>query len=107
MEFEFMTGAMFFALVNLLIALMVGYMFFVTVESLVRKDRKVPKWTQVGLIVVGIFGLFFNSVAQPKQSIQTPPNHALEQYHQTKDYEWVVPEERTENLEGFTPLKQE
>lgn len=112
---DIMTGAMFFALVNLATFMLVLFIFykiavkvyvFVSDES--NEKHMDIKKEVFGLGVLILFFTFFGSLTQPKVNIETLPNRDLMEY-QHADEEVVIetPAPRTETIQGFEPLKKE
>ena len=113
MSIEFMFGATAFALINLAIFIMFGYLFF----RAIRKIYDYPELTfretlgaikfEVGLLaLLCLFPIFFGSVALPKMSIDTMPDRDLIEYQEnTEEVIIVTPPPRSEKLDGFKPLK--
>jgi len=114
---EFMTGAMFFALVKLITLLVVLYIVYRIVKKIyvfLEDDSYVKTLNIKGEIItlggIILFFTFFGSLTQPKVSIETLPNRDLIEYQQTDEDKDVVietPAPRTETLQGFEPLKED
>lgn len=111
---EFMAGATLFALINLTIFLVVAFVLYRIAKKLYKfaNDDSPEKTVSIkkeifalGLMILA--SVFFGSLAQPKISIDTPPNRDLIEY-QENNREVVIEEvaPRTETLEGFDPLKK-
>lgn len=111
MKLEFMEGAAIFGLVNALLALLIVYFVYKILtkifHNIVEPDN--PKNIAVEAFFGGaimIYLLFFSSAAQPKLTINVPPNRALIEYQNTtSEQEIVTPPARTKTLEGFESLK--
>lgn len=119
---EFMTGAASFATLNFLVFLLViasglfiGYKLIgVTVSGTMDHYEETGKIKIVGkryivfAILFGSFLFFLSSNIQPKVAIQTPVNRELMEYQEKNEpVVIVIPEPRTQNLDGFSPLKEE
>ena len=112
---EFMTGAMFFAFVNLLIAFVFGYFLYRISQKIWifsnSSDEDATLKIKKEIFFIGgiiLYFIFFGSLTQPKLEINTLPNRDLIEYQEQQEEVIInTPPPRTENLEGFTPLKKE
>jgi hypothetical protein len=118
---EFMTGAASFAALNflmfllvLVVGLFIVYQFLtVTWVSTINHYEKTGKFKIIGkryIIFLILFAgslLFFGSNVQPKVAIKTPVNRELMEYQEKNEPVVIVtPKPRTQNLNGFSPLKE-
>ena len=110
MGLEFMTGAAMFALLNLITFLTCLYLLVRGVKKIQGQSEDAKPFKMPAeffyLAVFCVMAIFFNSVAQPKLSIDPVQNRALIEY-QENDKEVVIetPPPRTEELQGFESLK--
>lgn len=120
-DIQFMNGAAFFAALNFLVFLLMlgigGFISFqlsmVTIIRTLKQYRETGKIKIIGKRYIVLFILFvgflffFNSNVQPKVAIQTPVNRELMEYQEKNEpVVIVIPEPRTQNLDGFSSLKE-
>ena len=101
---DFMAGATMFALVKFILALIFVLLAISIYDDIKKNKLPYLKGMAAGMMIIY---MVFGSAAQPKVSISTPRNSALEEYMSTQPDEIVTPEKRIEYLDGFTPLKKE
>lgn len=119
MGIEFMTGATVFALINLLLALGLGYVMSLLIrkiwifttssdEDIINENITLNIRKEVVLIVgIASYLIFFGSIAQPKLTIDPVQNRELIEYQDNSEEVLIeTPPPRTERMEGFTPLKE-
>lgn len=112
---DVMTGAMFFALVNLATFVIVLFIFYriarkiyVFVNDDSHEKKMNIKKEVFGLGFLILFFTFFGSLTQPKVSIDTPPNREVIEYQENKEEVIInTPAPRTQELDGFESLKKD
>lgn len=112
---EFMTGAMLLSAIKMAVSLVFIYMMYRVGKKVYEFiiDEENEKTVNVKWEMMYIFGfimltIFMGSAAQPKLTIETPPNRDLIEYQSdSKEIVIETPVPRTEKLEGFSPLKQD
>jgi hypothetical protein len=111
---EFMTGAMLlsalkmvFTLVFIWVLYRVGRKFYVFATDTSHEKTINLKWELAYIFGVVIISIFMGPAAQPKLTLEVPPNRELIEYQSGEDVVIETPEPRTEKLEGFTPLKKD
>lgn len=112
-EFQVMTGAFAFAFFKLsvsfaliFIVAYLGYSLYyrykIDKENFVSKNKFPIGF--LAFVIVMSFVFLTNSTIQPKRAIDLPINREQVEYDSGKDIEIVTPQERTQRLDGFTPL---
>lgn len=108
-----MTGATVLALINFIVFVVALYIFVRGCMKMYSQWEEHKSFNDVQIptsffyiIIVGVASSFFNSVAQPKLSLDPVANRNLIEY-QNQDSDVVIetPPPRTENLKGFESLK--
>lgn len=111
---EFMTGAMLLSSLKMALALIfiwvlyrAGRKFYAFIVD--ESDEKTLnlKWELTYIFGVVMVSIFMGSAAQPKLTLEVPPNRELLEYQSGAEVVIETPEPRTEKLEGFTPLKKD
>lgn len=108
---EFMSGAVLLSTLHVTLVLVVLYVLFRIGQKVYRnlqEDQSLNiKWELAFMAVFLIFTLLVGGAGQPKIAIDVPKSRELIEYQNNQGEIIVVPAEpRTEDLEGFTPLKQ-
>lgn len=103
MALEFMTGAVFFAALNFIFALVFIYLGY-RIFRAALKQRVVAAEIGAACFLLLLF-FSFSSVTQAKLSIELPQNRELLEYQQDKEIRIETPPPRTEELKGFEALQ--
>jgi len=112
MGIEFMTGATVFALFNLvsfLIFVFIGWKIYSYSFAMKEPNIRLLKRWVIAATAYVLFSAFFGiTAAGPKLTIDPVQNRELIEYQNNREEAVIeTPQPRTENLEGFTPLKKD
>ena len=111
---EFMTGAMILSAIKMVFVLVLIWVLYRAGRkfydySVDQSDEKTLnlKWEMAYIFGIVMVSIFMGSAAQPKLTLEVPPNRELIQYQSGEDVVIETPPPRTEKLEGFAPLKKD
>jgi hypothetical protein len=112
MGIEFMTGAMIFALVDIIIFLILAvalasigkklYLNSIQEDGLPTKLNFYKELMTLG--VLGLLTIFMAGSTQPKLKIEPTVNRSLIEYQAPTTDEITTPPPRSDTLDGFVPL---
>jgi hypothetical protein len=115
MGIDFMLGGFLLSLLTSVTVLLFAFVFYRLATKLYQMhfteevdDNITVKWEVSILGFLILSSMFLSSAVQPKLTIETQPDRDLIIYQDNKEDVVInTPEPRTENLEGFAPLKKD